>query len=343
MDRQSRADSKPRILILATGGTIASVPAEDGLSPGYSVLELLGWMGAQLDEYDVIARDILQLDSSNIQPEEWQLIAREIAQAADTCDGVVLTHGTDTMAYTASVLSFMLQGIRIPVVLTGSQLPITDPVSDAPDNLALAMAFAASKTPGVYLAFNRQIILGTRAVKVRTTDFNAFESINYPLIGLVNGDGLRIRSELVPSSRGPFELRDSLDPSVFLLKLTPGLDPMIFPALRGLDYRALVIEAFGIGGIHYLHRDLIGALEDLIGSVTTVVVTSQCLYEQSDFSRYETGRRLLDIGALPAFDMTTEACVTKLIWILGQTHDPGTIAELFRQNLAGELRPLKTN
>ncbi|NJP40457.1 asparaginase [Oscillospiraceae bacterium HV4-5-C5C] len=326
-----------RLLLLATGGTIASQSSANGLVPTVNIDALLKYCRSALQHYDVTARSILQLDSSNIQPEEWRLIAGAIVREADQYDGIVITHGTDTMAYTASALSFMLPGITIPVVLTGAQLPISHPLSDATENLATALAMAARGPAGVFIAFDRQVILGTRAVKVRTTDFHAFESINYPLVGYVNGDGLQTDPALAPHSSAPFRLMDQLDPAVFLLKLTPGLNPDFFVLLQHLQYRALVIEAFGIGGIHYLHRDLLEGISQIIAQGIVVVVTSQCLYERSDFSRYETGQRVLDSGAIPAFDMTSEACVTKLIWILGQTRDPWQVGRWFRQNLAGEL------
>ncbi len=332
------SDNRPSILLLATGGTIASKPSSDGLVPAYTIEQLLSFTSNINEHYHITTKDILSLDSSNIQPEEWQLIAREIAKAVYDYDGVVITHGTDTMAYTSSVLSFMLQGLPIPVVLTGSQLPIDAALTDAIGNLETALAMAAGKRKGVFLAFNRHIILGTRAVKVRTTDFDAFESINYPNIAYVNGRGLNIRDELIPAQASEFKLYDRLDNRVFLLKLTPGLNPEIFPVLAKMSYRAIVIEAFGVGGLHYLNRDLVSELEKLIQSGTTVVVTSQCLYESSDFSLYEAGKKILDKGALPAFDMTSESCVTKLSWILGQSENLEEIAMLFRKNISGEIQ-----
>lgn len=331
-------DGRPSILLLATGGTIASRQSQNGLVPTYTIEQLLAFTKDSDRHYRITTRDILRLDSSNIQPEEWRLIAHEIASGIGYYDGVVITHGTDTMAYTSSVLSFMLQGLPIPVVLTGSQMPVDVPLTDAIENLETAFAMACSGTRGVFLAFNRRVILGTRAVKVRTTDFSAFESINYPYIAQVNGRGLNLQREFIPPQAEDFHLFDKLDNRVFLLKLTPGLNPEIFPALAKLSYRAIVIEAFGVGGLHYLHRDLVTELEKLIQIGITVVVTSQCLYESSDFTRYEAGKKILDKGALPAFDMTSESCVTKLAWILGQTQENEEVAELFRRNFAGEIQ-----
>lgn len=170
-----------RILLLTTGGTIASRPTEEGLAPGLDGATLSHHLGSLADRYDLTVRDILQLDSSNIQPEEWRLIARHVYEARNDFDGIVISHGTDTMAYTASVLTFMVLGIPIPVVLTGAQLPIEHPLTDGVDNLRTALAMAASGRPGVFLAFNRKVMLGCRAVKTHTTDFGAFDSVNWPL------------------------------------------------------------------------------------------------------------------------------------------------------------------
>ena len=327
---------KKRILLLATGGTIASGASERGLRPEETGAQLLEHLGPL--PYEVTVRDILTLDSSNIQPEEWQLIARSVYTMREGYDGVVITHGTDTMAYTASVLTFMLPGIDLPVVFTGSQLPIGHPLSDAPENLRTAFAMAASGEPGIFVAFFRKVLLGCRAVKVRTSDFDAFESVNLPPVAQVSADGLLVRRELLPSRRSVgCVLRDRLDNRVALVKLIPGVDPALFAALAKLGCRGVVIEAFGSGGLHFIRRDLVSALEGLVQGGVAVVVCSQCLYERSDMSTYEVGRRALEKGVIPGGDMTTEAAVTKLMWALGQGKSPMGISDLFARSLEGEL------
>ena len=248
-----------RILLLTTGGTIASRPTEEGLAPGLDGATLSHYLGGLPDSYDLTVRDILQLDSSNIQPEEWQLIARHVYEAREGFDGIVISHGTDTMAYTSSILTFMLLGISIPVVLTGAQLPIDHPLTDALENLRTALAMAATGVGGVFVAFDRRIICGPRAVKTKTTGFDAFESVNCPWVARVDGGGLQLRADL-PRPEGPCVLRDQLCRDVFLLKLTPGLNPEIFDMLLGMRYRGVVIEAFGAGGLHFIRRDLIAKL-----------------------------------------------------------------------------------
>ncbi len=356
---------KKKILVLATGGTIASAPSPDGLVPALDVNALLRGIDEITDNYEITAKDILNLDSSNIQPEEWVLIAQKVYEAVNgkkQYDGIVVTHGTDTMAYTASILSFMLAGVHKPIVLTGSQLPIMNPLTDAAENLRYALAMAASGVPGVFVAFNRKIILGCRAVKVRTTGFDAFESVNYPYIakggavglefnpeavagrGLFYSDSLSAEKEFVKSamdpshgSAGHFSLKDTICNDVFLIKLTPGLNPTIFDMLLEMKYKGIVIEAFGAGGLHYVNRDLISKLEKLVQAGIPVVVSSQCLYERSDMSIYEVGKKALEHGVISAFDMTTEAAVTKLIWTLGQAKDMEEIRKYFATNLVGEI------
>lgn len=326
------------ILVLATGGTIASEPGENGLRPELSASELVEGSLRNVPGCRFSCRDILSLDSSNIQPEEWQYIARQTAAACDQYDGIIITHGTDTMGYTASALTYMLRNLVIPVVLTGSQLPLTHPLSDGPDNLRCAAAMAATGIPGVFLAFNRKVMLGCRGVKVRTSGFDAFESINYPPVARVTGAGLELHRELLPPPpREPFRLEDALCTQVFLLKLTPGLDPGIFDLLLQSNYRGVLIEAFGAGGLHYVHRDLYEKLLELRRHEIPVVVASQCLYERSDLSTYEVGKRALERGVISAQDMTSEAAFTKLMWTLARTDSVEQVRQWFGTILAGEI------
>jgi len=193
--------------------------------------------------------------------------------------------------------------------------------------------------PGVSIAFHHKIIKGCRAVKVRTMGFDAFESVNYPYLAEYKTEGMRKHpvdiSKKDPS--GPVKFLPDLSGDVFLLKLIPGSNPRIFDALMRQGYRGVVLEAFGLGGLHFLRRDLSAKIRQMITSGTSVIVRSQCLYEQSDFSVYEVGRKVLQSGAVQGWDMTTEACVTKLMWALGQTSDVAGVREIFETNYADEI------
>ena len=328
-------DHKKHILLLTTGGTIASIPGGEGLEPHRSDV-----MERELNQlrtyYDITVRDVMCLDSSNIRPEEWQLIAEEVFRNRAGFDGIVVSHGTDTMAYTASAVTFMLPDIDLPVVFTGSQLPLADMLSDGPDNLRTAFAMAADGHPGVFLAFDRKVMLGCRAVKVRASGFSAFESVNARYAAQVSNLGLVVDREILPVPRGEAKLCTDISREVFLLKLTPGLNPAVFDMLAAMGYKGIVIEAFGLGGINFLNRGLRGIRRCLEDGVS-VVVTTQCLYDSSDLRVYQVGNKMLELGVIQGRDMTTEAAMTKLMWAIGQGLDQQQIADLFNRNLAGEV------
>lgn len=334
-----------KILLFTTGGTIASKEGASGLKPDMDASEILSYMGDLATRYDITCKELLNLDSSNIQAEEWEKIAGNIYENLGFYDGIIITHGTDTMAYTASMMSFMLQNLPIPVVFTGSQMPIDNLLTDARNNLYTAFAAVDAGILGISVAFNRRVMRGCRAVKVRTLGFEAFESVNAPYLAEVFSNGMRSYHEpekAVQSSGAapPLKkavLKDHICTDVFLLKLIPNTKPAIFDVLADLGYRGIVLEAFGAGGLHFLRRNLLEKLEALTKSGISVVACSQCLYEPSDFSIYEVGRRLLECGVIPGLDMTTEASVTKLMWALGQTKDPEEVREYFNRDLAGEV------
>ena len=319
-----------RIALLATGGTIACRKTPEGLSPALHAQELVKYIPA--GECELVGRDVFSMDSSNIQPEEWSILATAADEALRSCDGVVITHGTDTMGYTAAALSYMLLGLEKPVIITGSQLPLGAPLSDAEINLSCAIEAAQQGTAGVYVCFNRKLIHGVRAVKTRTMSFDAFDSVNKSLAGMIDSEGVHFLRPAKTQER--YCLRPDVDSRVFLLKLVPGTHPDVLDFVAQAGYRGLVIEAFGLGGLHYIRRNLVEKLRMLRARGVRVMVVTQCMYERADLSIYEVGNQLLKTDVINGHDMTTEAAVTKMMWALAQKDTDEWLA----RNLCGEMR-----
>lgn len=319
-----------RIVLLATGGTIACRQTPDGLTPALPAAELIAAIPKR-DGVEVEGHDVFRMDSSNIQPEEWVRLARAADEALHEADGVVITHGTDTMGYTAAALSYMLAGCRKPVILTGSQLPLGVPLSDAETNLSCALEVACAQVPGTYVCFNRRLIWGTRAVKTHTTSFDAFSSVNHAPAGHIDSEGVHFDHPQPMTDR--YQLRATVDPRVFLLKLVPGTQPNVLDFVAQAGYRGLVIEAFGLGGLHYIRRNLVEKLRMLREKGIRVLVVTQCMYEKADLSIYEVGVQMLRSDVISGLDMTTEAAVTKLMWALSRENPD----ELLQTSLCGEV------
>lgn len=325
-----------KILMISTGGTLASSHSDNGLTPGLHGNDILNKIAGLTEGFQIDEEELFLLDSSNVQPEEWAKIAQCVYERRMNYDGIVIIHGTDTLAYTASALSYALQQIEIPVVLTGSQVSIENPIADATENCRAALHMAASGMPGVYVAFNRKIIMGTRASKVRTRSFDAFESIDYPYAARINSSGL-VLNPSIPDRRGRCVLRSRFCENVFLLKLFPGISPDIFKRLKAMGIRGVYIEAFGIGGLPSWKRNITEAVREAVDDGMVIAVGSQCLYEGSDFSVYEVGRQVLDCGVIETGNMTTEAAITKLMWALGQYDHPDQVRHIMETNLTGEI------
>lgn len=340
------------ILLIATGGTIASAEDGNGLSPALtgeelarSVPEIEG-----LCELDIVQP--MNIDSTNMRPADWLRIAEVIRENYDAHDGFVILHGTDTMSYTAAALSYLIQDSPKPIVLTGSQQPMGNPFTDAKINLYQSLVYAVSdRSRDVSIVFGGYAIAGTRARKQRTMSFNAFNSINYPVLAYLRQDKI-ICSGSVAVSAGPAEcdcagsgaagaadgaldeprFYTELNSRVCALKLTPGLTPDIFRLLKP-DYDAVILETFGMGGVPERGADGASyqeAIFDWVDSGRTVVMTTQVPEEGLDLGVYEVGRAYAEHpGILKGGDMTTEALVAKTMWALGQTRDADELQRLF--------------
>lgn len=325
-----------KILMIGTGGTIASEVGESGLAPELTSEQLLRHIPdiSKLGRVDCI--QVCSLDSTNIQPKHWALIAAAIRENYDSYDGFVVSHGTDTMAYTAAALIYLIQGSPKPIVLTGAQKPIGFETTDSKQNLRDAFAVAASDMRGVMLVFNGKVILGTRARKTRSKSFEAFSSINFPILAMVQ-DGRPIQYIQTEALEKP-RFYDRVDPKVSLMKLIPGADSRILSyVLECSD--AVIIESFGVGGLpSYEDGDFYEAVKTGLQQGKIVVMTTQVENEGSDLSVYRVGASVKgNLPILEAYDMTTEAVTAKLMWILGQTREPREVAELFYTPVARDI------
>lgn len=327
-------DHVKKILLLATGGTIASVQGKEGLTPGMTPEELTGFLETN-PNCRVESKILMSIDSTNMQPEFWVEMAKAVYDHYEDYDGFVITHGTDTMAYTSAALSYMLQHLAKPVVITGSQLPMSYKKTDAKKNVSDAIRFACEKIGGVYVVFDGRVIMGTRAVKMRTKSYDAFESINHPYIAAVEGDAVRYYKKMPIPKEEKLALDTSLCPDVLLLKLHPGTKPELLDYLK-LLYKGIVIESFGCGGVPFAERDLLGKVQELTAAGVSVVITTQCLEEGEDLGLYEVGRKVAQNPVILSKDMNTEAIVPKLMWALGKTNDPAEVKRIMETPIAGD-------
>ena len=326
-----------KILLLGTGGTIASEMSPDGLTPELGPQQLLRYVPTISALCEVDCLSLFSIDSTNITPAHWRRITRVLRERYDDYDGFVITHGTDTMAYTAAALSYMVQGAQKPIVLTGAQKPINYDSTDSKLNLIDAFTCACSNSiHGVCIVFSGRVILGTRARKTCSKSFAAFSSINYPELANLH-DG-RLMCFIEPEYRPVPLFFDKLNTSVGLVKMIPGTDCELLDfMLQRKD--ALVIECFGVGGLPSYDDDrLFETVHRYTEAGHFLVMTTQVQNEGSDLSVYEVGHRLKsNPRVLEAYDMTSETALAKIMWILAQTKDAEEVSRMFYTPVAHDL------
>ena len=309
--------AKKHILMIATGGIIASKETAEGLAPALSSKELLSCVPEIGSVCRVDAVQPFNLDSTNVYAKHWLEIARIVEENYQKYDGFVVTHGTDTMAYTAAALSYLIQSSAKPIVLTGSQRSAYSRDTDARRNLADAFLFCADDGAyGVRIVFDGSVILGTRAKKTRTRSFNAFSSIDFPAVAVMR-EGVPFYYIEGKKPSGSPTFSHALNENVFVLKMIPGLRADIFDYLDA-HCDGLVIESFGAGGLpDYEEGAFLERLAHFLSLGKTAVLTTQVEREGSSLDKYAVGRRLHACGkVLEARCMTLEAAVAKLMWIL---------------------------
>ena len=328
-----------KILLIATGGTIASKYTSEGLCPQISSEELLSYVPTARDFCEIDAVQPFNLDSTNINASQWLALASLIQKKYEYYDGFVICHGTDTMAYTAAALSYLIQNNRKPVVITGAQKPIDLPITDARANLLDSLRFAShDRAHGVNIVFGGEVIAGTRAKNERSNSFNAFSSINFPQIAIIQDSRIIFYIDDKDQSTTPLKFCHTLNDRVFLLKLIPGISGRILEALYD-TYDAVIIEAFGVGGLpNYGDDSFYEMIQKFISSGKIVIMATQVTHEGSDMEIYQVGKVMKDqFNLIESYDMTLEATVAKTMWALGQTSDSTTFQELFYSTINHDL------
>lgn len=341
---------KPKILIIYTGGTIGMRQDENGtLVPfDFNSIEEEFPSVRQLNVDIEVDRKMTPIDSSNVTPARWAELARIIRDNYAECDGFVVLHGTDTMSYSASALSFMLENLAKPVVFTGSQIPMGIMRTDGRENLITAIEIAAAHRPDgspvvpeVSLYFQNRLMRANRTSKLSAEALNAFDSCNYPPLAEV-GVNIFYNSDdiLHPCERAtcePLRISERMDENVLIIKLFPGITERTLRSMLAIEgLKGVVLETFGTGNAP-TDSWFIDSLADAIARGITIVDVTQCRSGAVDMQLYETGLRLQNIGVVCGRDMTTEAAVTKLMWLLGKNLPKNELLEMLSRPLRGEF------
>lgn len=324
-----------KILLIATGGTIASKFSPEGLKPGITSEELLTYVPEIGGSCAVDTVQPFELDSTNVCQEHWLGLERIIEEAYDRYDGFVVCHGTDTMAYTAAALSYLIQNNQKPIVVTGAQKPIDLEITDARMNLRDSLRFASDdRAYGVNIVFGGKVIAGTRAKKERSKSYNAFSSINYPDIAVIQEQRIIFYIEDQFRLTEPVRFYHRMNERVLLLKIIPGMDGRILNMLAD-EYDAVIIESFGVGGLpSYGRHSFLEAVEHWCGRGKKVIMATQVTHEGSDMEVYQVGKVMKDrFPIIEAFDMTLEATVTKVMWLLEQNLSGGEFKKEFYRTI----------
>lgn len=333
---------RKRIAILYTGGTIGMVHSEMGYIPNptsflQTLRDIPDLRHPAMPEWELIEFSPL-LDSSNMAVKEWNKIGRTVYELYDHFDGFVILHGTDTMSYSASALSFMLKGLSKPVIFTGSQIPLCELRSDGRDNIINSVVIAASgRVHEVCIYFNGVLLRGNRSTKKSSDQLLAFESPNAPHLAEA---GISIQyndAAIRPMHDKPLEFQEFHEVPIGVIKVFPGIQFQLFESIMTDKLKGVVLETFGAGNIPSDNNSLLPIIDKAYRSGTIVTVCSQCMQGTVSLGAYATSKALHDIGAVNGKDMTTEAALTKLYYLFSLGLPKEEIKELMSRNLRGEL------
>ena len=328
-----------KILLIATGGTIASKYTDKGLSPQISAEELLSYVPEAREFCEIDHIQPFNLDSTNVCSRQWTQLAALIEKKYEYYDGFVICHGTDTMAYTAAALSYLIQNNLKPIVVTGAQKPIDLAITDARANLLDSLRFASHpKAHGTNIVFGGSVIAGTRAKKERSKSYNAFSSINYPDIAVIQDRRIVFYIDDKNHITDRIRFYHKLDDRVFLLKLIPGSNGAIIDSLADTT-DALIIESFGVGGLpDYGDDEFYQAIKRFVEKGKIVIMATQVTHEGSDMSVYQVGKMIKrEFSLLESYDMTLEATVAKTMWALQESIDPDGFREKFYKKINHDI------
>ena len=335
--------SGKKVCVIYTGGTIGMVSGEYGYVPAEedfrtTLMEIGDLTKPGMPELSVVQFHPL-LDSSNMGIPEWNQLGRTIAENYDAFDGFVILHGTDTMAYSASALSFMLENLDKPVIFTGSQIPLCELRSDGYNNIVASVILAAEgRVREVCVYFDGKLLRGCRSKKTSSTHLAAFDSPNLEPLAEVGITVDYRRSGGAPVPQGEFSLTELREIPVGIIKIFPGIQIKLFESIMTEQLRGVVLETFGAGNIpSNSSGELIPIIDRAYRNGTLIVVCSQCVQGAVSLGTYETSRALRDIGAINGGDMTIEAAMTKLLYLFSKAYPVDTIRELMGRNLRGEL------